>query len=357
MFSSPTVNRRALIGNEMDSSFNHSRTEFGQQDDTNKPGFLFGNKRRSVNVNGQTQYSNSPASGPSAPSSDIFASPVPSAVPHHMKDCAPGSGKSVHWSPALVQEKSHTGIASSPIIKTGSVHAQNFSSPAISAPPLRSLRDEVEPVKKAARRSLSVPVNHHNSSTNAMDQQSSPLLSDAETWVTVFGFPPEQASNILKYFSRHGEVVAHQIPVRGNWMHLRYSCGIHARQAISRNATVLDGSLRIGVVPCTEKDLVGSESASARAPGVLNRSNLAEQSIREEMEEDERDVSIPALSNRDQNVSILDNSMNTSRLSIASRSGMRSLSSAYDSNKHAHAKSQPTKQDTLMNKLWNAVGF
>lgn len=49
--------------------------------------------------------------------------------------------------------------------------------------------------------------------------------SDVEsgTWVTVFGFPPSQASYVLKLFQEIGEVVRHKTPLgQCNWMHIQY---------------------------------------------------------------------------------------------------------------------------------------
>ncbi|KAE9419128.1 hypothetical protein Angca_004216, partial [Angiostrongylus cantonensis] len=122
------------------------------------------------------------------------------------------------------------------------------------APPLRSIRDDIEPVRKASRRSMNTPVVDTPFLSNWVAKPTNEVNSSpVDTWVTVYGFPPEQAGNVLKHFSRHGEIVSHQIPKRGNWMHIRYSCIVHARQALSRNATLIDSDLRIGVIPCTEK--------------------------------------------------------------------------------------------------------
>ena len=36
-------------------------------------------------------------------------------------------------------------------------------------------------------------------------------------------------------------------------MYIRYSCAAHAQQALARNGMILDGSVRIGVMPATEE--------------------------------------------------------------------------------------------------------
>lgn len=80
------------------------------------------------------------------------------------------------------------------------------------APPLRSMRDEIEPVRKISRRSVSMAGADSPFST-AGGSKPAPETSQtaADTWVTVYGFPPERAANVLKHFSRHGEIVSHQV--------------------------------------------------------------------------------------------------------------------------------------------------
>ncbi|KAK6029277.1 hypothetical protein OSTOST_04619, partial [Ostertagia ostertagi] len=121
------------------------------------PSFLFGQKRRSA-APATPSYLNNPYSGQNAPSNDIFASPAPSQL---RGESAGNSGKSVHWSPALVQERAHPYDTSRSTLKTlpsqssGQFTTSSNLSP---APPLRSLRDDIEPVRKVSRRSMSIPV-------------------------------------------------------------------------------------------------------------------------------------------------------------------------------------------------------
>ncbi|CAI4222167.1 unnamed protein product [Auanema sp. JU1783] len=340
------------------SSFPTETSFHGRPEDQTKNGFLFGSKRR-INSSAATQFLNT--SNVSAPSTDIFASPaVHSSIPSHIKESANSSAKSVHWSPSLVQEQcSRVGvITASPVppVKQSHSHISNYSSPAMNGPPLRSLKDDVEPVKKAARRSMNVSLHTPSQKLSTTLPNGSAISPDmaSDTWVTVFGFPSDQTTNVLKYFSRHGEVVSHQIPKKGNWLHIKYSCPIHARQALSRNASVLDGTLRIGVVPCTEKDIIGSETVAA-----MNTSAVVEQVIREEMENESHveERSGHPLFERDQNITSLETSLNVSRFGSISRSGMRSLASSYEVRGGSLRVSQPVKQESIMNKIWNAVGF
>ncbi|KHJ80900.1 hypothetical protein OESDEN_19420 [Oesophagostomum dentatum] len=86
-------------------------------------------------------------------------------------------------------------------------------------------------------------------------------------------------------------------------MHIRYSCPVHARQALSRNASLIDGTLRVGVIPCTEKEIVGADVSQMTSP-VLNRSNIVEQSIREESPKE-----IPSITPTKERPESLDDSM------------------------------------------------
>ncbi|KAK6751234.1 hypothetical protein RB195_002921 [Necator americanus] len=359
MYSSPLLNRSAGISSSLsvapsDDALSGMNRRFvgDNQDDSpaKAPAFLFGQKRRSV-APGTPSYLNNPYSGQSAPSNDIFASPIPSQL---RGETASNSGKSVHWSPALVQERSHPHDTSRPNLKSLSSQASGPFTPSGTlspAPPLRSMRDDIEPVRKVPRRSMSITASDSPFSVaGASKPATDSLQTAADTWVTVYGFPPEQAANVLKYFSRHGEIVSHQVPSRGNWMHIRYSCPVHARQAISRNASLIGNSLRVGVIPCTEKEIVGADVSQVVSP-ILNRSSVMEQSII-----DEEPQEIPAITPSKENHDAVDESMNRSRLSMSSRAGMRSLTVSYDSRQDPK-NPQPVKHDSIINKLWTAVGL
>ncbi|CAJ0601755.1 unnamed protein product [Cylicocyclus nassatus] len=349
MYSSPLLNRSTGFGygaDGVDNSGASIKKSVGdnQEDAAKPPAFLFGQKRRSV-APATPSYLNNPYAGHTAPSNDIFASPIPNQL---RGEAAGSSGKSVHWSPALVQERSHSqeitrpGLRPLPNQVSGSFTPSGTLSP---APPLRSMRDEIEPVRKASRRSMNIVsdspfVNAESAKAPETSQNA------ADTWVTVYGFPPEEAANVLKHFSRHGEIVSHRVPSRGNWMHIRYSCAVHARQALSRNASLIDSALRVGVIPCTEKEIVGVDVPQTP---VLNRS-IAEHSVNGEGPQE-----IPSITPT-RETPILDDSMNRSRLSTASRAGMRSLTVSYD-NHQDQRNPQPVKHDSLMNKLWTAVGL
>ncbi|KAF0983024.1 hypothetical protein FDP41_011002 [Naegleria fowleri] len=75
------------------------------------------------------------------------------------------------------------------------------------------------------------------------------------TWVTVFGFPPDKTSYILKQFSNYGTIINHKI-TNGNFIHIQYKTRIQADKALSKNGKIFDGVLMIGVVECLDTEIL-----------------------------------------------------------------------------------------------------
>ncbi|CAL2032962.1 unnamed protein product [Caenorhabditis brenneri] len=374
MFSSLNQNTSARH-NSID--FNSSQvSNIGTPLEQSTPALLFG-KRKQV---ASSTYTNSPLNTTSAPCADIFAVSSP-AVPQHVKD-TPGS-KSVHWSPALVQSNDkvsqapqtssanvsfggNSSVTSAHITKP--IPTSSFGGQALNAPPLRSLRDKVEPAKKIARRNtfaarstpLSTPSNQH--ATSRLADSGEALNEDdvnaADTWVTVFGFTPNQISILLNLFSRHGEVVSHQAPPKGNFMHIRYSCITHAQQALSRNGTLLDQDTLIGVVPCTNKDVInGSASGIVARTSTTAAANRSMSMYNSFVDGEDADQSAHHNENsvlNSSNIFDANQSLNSSRISVRSGVGMRPL--AADQRNSATSTTRKP-QDGLLNKLWNTIGL
>ncbi|CAI5443620.1 unnamed protein product [Caenorhabditis angaria] len=367
-------------------------SSIGEPIDQSTPAYLFGGgKRKSM---APTQLNSS--FGASAPSADIFASPA--ATQH--------ASKSVHWSPALVQQKnaaSATPTQQNEVAKVAAGFPQAAAGAA--APPLRSLRDQLEPAKKLSRRAtfaargsghVSSPLAQRNvplptvsttvtqessqdpntttfSSTTQQIFQNSPQ-DTADTWVTVFGFQSAaQIPAILNLFSRHGQVVSHQAPPNKNWIHIRYSCVTHAHQALSRNATLFDQNAMIGVMPCSCKEIINGtasgivlRSAGLNLNGLENASFSSSpamhhhQSIIEQQEEEEPEnlTGVPHAANRSAflNASQFDTSLNSSRLSVRSAAGMRPLA-AYNAENATRNGPNQAQNEGFLNKLWTSIGL
>ncbi|CAA86775.1 Nucleoporin NUP35 [Caenorhabditis elegans] len=364
--------------NSMDLN-NSSISNFGTPVEQSTPALLFGKRKATV----PSSYTASPLNTASAPCSDIFAVSAP-AVPQHLKD-TPGS-KSVHWSPSLVQsgEKSAAQTQNTPAnLSFGgnssfsaptkpapqSIQTSSFGGQAMHAPPLRSLRDKVEPAKKISRRNtftarstpLSTPITQRVTSrlAEAEEQPMEEEADAADTWVTVFGFQPSQVSILLNLFSRHGEVVSHQTPSKGNFIHMRYSCVTHAQQAISRNGTLLDQDTFIGVVQCTNKDVINGSASGivARSSNIAAAANRSASMYNSFVENDMADQSVNHNENsvlNSSNVFDANNSLNSSRISVRSGVGMRPLAADQRTNGTPSVRKAP---DGLLNKFWNTIGL
>jgi len=81
-------------------------------------------------------------------------------------------------------------------------------------------------------------------------------------WVTVFGFPPAAASYIISQMSTCGTVLQHVIPPNANWMHIRYQTRLQARKALSKNGSILGGTIMIGVAQCSEESVLDQANTS-----------------------------------------------------------------------------------------------
>eukprot|EP00013_Stygamoeba_regulata_P019243 CAMPEP_0177644052 /NCGR_PEP_ID=MMETSP0447-20121125/8473_1 /TAXON_ID=0 /ORGANISM="Stygamoeba regulata, Strain BSH-02190019" /LENGTH=229 /DNA_ID=CAMNT_0019146369 /DNA_START=51 /DNA_END=740 /DNA_ORIENTATION=- len=74
--------------------------------------------------------------------------------------------------------------------------------------------------------------------------------SSDRRWVTVFGFPPSDASLVLNQFQYYGEVVRHHQPSpNANWIDIQYRTSFEASNALSKNGKVIADNIMIGVLP------------------------------------------------------------------------------------------------------------
>ncbi|CAJ0928797.1 unnamed protein product, partial [Mesorhabditis belari] len=311
------------------------------------PTFLFGNKRRSTLLSSNSY----------GPTADSYGSPLPS----HLKDGYGSGGKSVHWSPALVQEKRIEDGFSVPHKPTSSA----FPISAHKGPPLRSLRDNVEPTNKVRRMTMPVNPSHvfgQSTPTTASRSETTPFDNDRagaegrDCWVTVFGFSPNEASNIISFFGRHGEIIQQQFPTHGNWVHLRYSSPVHAAQAVSRNGTLFDAQTRIGVMPCKDEDVLNCATLNRTVNGSLQDTTNtypAEPSRK-------LDISyVPAVTPTNRlDQSVLDSSLNISRTSSI-RNGMRPLAASLSlppGDTSMNQSLNQSKDHSFFGRFWNLVG-
>lgn len=108
-------------------------------------------------------------------------------------------------------------------------------------PPARSLLDGGAPAILPARASPTTPARA--------------VPRGAEKWVTVFGFPSSLEATVVREFRRHGDIVR-TLAGKGNWVHLMFTSPVNAQVALHKHwRTVAQGSVMVGIVPCTEPEL------------------------------------------------------------------------------------------------------
>lgn len=106
-----------------------------------------------------------------------------------------------------------------------------------------------------------------NQGTGHLDRRGEP-----SECVTVYGFPPEDASFILREFEQYGTIIKKQIEKGGNWMHLQYSTKSEAEKALGKNEeTLVQRKIMIGVCRCKDSNFVQSAvTQQVDKPNVLN---------------------------------------------------------------------------------------
>jgi hypothetical protein len=82
--------------------------------------------------------------------------------------------------------------------------------------------------------------------------------------VTVFGFRPEQAVDVIHHFSQCGEILNHHV-AGDNFMHIQFATRLSAQQALSKNGRVFFGAVMLGVVPFD-----GDESAALASTATVS---------------------------------------------------------------------------------------
>jgi nuclear pore complex protein Nup53 len=80
-------------------------------------------------------------------------------------------------------------------------------------------------------------------------------------WITVFGFPAADVSQILSHFSQCGNIVDKIFPTQnGNWIHLKYNSRLECDKALNYNCKVICNNLMIGVIHCNDPSVVDKEN-------------------------------------------------------------------------------------------------
>lgn len=78
-------------------------------------------------------------------------------------------------------------------------------------------------------------------------------------WITVFGFPQNAVSAILSHFSQCGSVLE-KVCSSGNWIHLKFSSRLECDKALLYNGKIICNNLMIGVMRCTDENILDKEN-------------------------------------------------------------------------------------------------
>lgn len=293
------------------------------------------------------------------------------------RELSSGGNKNVHWSPQLVRERSPSKLTDEKLKR----HVNNTAvSSLINGPPLRSLNDDIfGPPEKQSRLEVSESMNAGTTSLQ-LNQYESRYSTEIQLdeandereedlyWVTIFGFQRDQREALLELFSRHGDIMTEKTPKHGNWMHIRYSSPVHAKQALAKNGTIFQ-NMMIGVITWKDREALDDDSAFSATTVPLfpqttastsNRSNLNGSML---LEQDSSlllngSKLVPSTSAYKSNSSALPS---RARLSMSSRAGMRPLNSSCISTDGEHDMNSSLQQhnrsgvgdDSFMGKLWN----
>lgn len=174
------------------------------------------------------------------------------------------------------------------------------------APPLATLMDELAMLDRHAGQSDRLSSNYsppRNFSPVGMSLEKShlpletsisPSSVDLTTpttitsaWVTVFGFPPQQTSLVLKQFSQFGTILTYCVAGgNGNWVHINYKTLLEAKRALSRNGRVVCNNMMLGVLPCKispcnelDQALLEGKQKSIASPAITCRKTLPSRNL------------------------------------------------------------------------------
>jgi hypothetical protein len=73
-----------------------------------------------------------------------------------------------------------------------------------------------------------------NGNLNAFNE----VIDSADYWVTVYGFTPEDRGMIMNVFSRHGNIVSHNVPQLGSYP--RLFCMLNKHSSATATSWTID---------------------------------------------------------------------------------------------------------------------
>ena len=91
-------------------------------------------------------------------------------------------------------------------------------------------------------------------------------------WVTIFGFNPVSAKQILQDFAATSTVAEYRLCNETNWFHVKFATKLEVAKALRKNGKLFGRNTMIGVLPCTDSSVLLSEDEAA-AKMIKNKEN------------------------------------------------------------------------------------
>lgn len=170
------------------------------------------------------------------------------------------------------------GLLRENLNNSGRLHQSRSDKP---GPPTVSLLAGFTPNNSTVNSSMNHSRLDNTAGFDGTPNRSQQILAQVEeedplsVWVTVFGFPPSASQYILSQMSTCGTVLQHSQPPNANWIHIRFQTKLQARKAIGKSGTVLGGNIMVGVVRCTEDNVLDQANTSMGALDTSTCSGVA----------------------------------------------------------------------------------
>jgi len=151
-------------------------------------------------------------------------------------------------------------------LPTASLADANFSSPSFKADGSEDFRADLEEMK---RKDTLPP------KTTIVGAKQPSSGSDFERSVTVFGFPREKFSHVMRYFRQIGNIEAFELG-EGNWVNIRYETEQQAKLALNKDRERMDGVIMLGVVKCDRQFRLRQSRRRLSSLGVSRHRTVSE---------------------------------------------------------------------------------
>ena len=104
--------------------------------------------------------------------------------------------------------------------------------------------------------------------------------NELDLWVTVFGFNPVTAKQVLNDFGSTSSVSEYRLCNESNWLHIKFATRLEVAKALRKNGKLFGRNTMIGVLPCTDSSvLLSEEEAALKSVPLRERENVTSLSV------------------------------------------------------------------------------